>query len=798
MAHWLATERTVQATATLTRFDAAYWTVNFPRPMMAAATNPAPDAIRVDAVFYRTDDLAGLIWEAADRFDHVLLRYDTARDFRRCRLRFRWRSGGIIALDAVNGPTLTIEGRDAAGLARTWYVRLWNYAQGSREDAWIDLDFAALTGGFRLPDDADPVWAGDVDRMFVSLAAPGYTGAPGALPAPAEGWAELSGIACTGSGSVLTLGDVIVPETSLGIATGYDDCYNLTPARVLRNALQLGYRGTINHYVGMSHYFRLEAYPASPDDAAPARTPARPPSQDNDGGSGGGADLHGETAEASGGLYVSLAGGVLNVACAAWHRDFAARAAALGYELIWSLSYELFDAHCWGDWKQRAADGSPALTGWVPPSTLLSPTHGGAMAYLHAVAGALMALADDAGLVRRFQIGEPWWWVMPDGRPCLYDASAVAAFAPVAVASVRGAMTAAGTATLDRAGAALAASTAALSAAADARETLLLAYLPSVLDPEAPEVRRMNLPVGWAAPAFDVLQLEDYDWVTTGATHLTAAGVAEAGARLGYPAAAQHYLSGFVLRPEDAGQWRAIAAAADAARARGTATVFVWALPQVMRDGLVLFDQGEDAVEPFDDVTFPLALGREAEVAPAFSTAITTSAGGFETRNAAWESARTTYDVGPGVRSEGDIATLLAFFRARGGPARGFRLRDPFDWASGAGGTVSPLDQRIGTGDGVTARFALVKHYGAGVRPITRPVAGSVRVAVDGVETAAFALADGGRVELDTPPASGAVVTAGFVFDVPVRFAEDQVRVTRATFLAGAAPSVPLIEVREA
>ena len=185
---------------------------------------------------------------------------------------------------------------------------------------------------------------------------------------------------------------------------------------------------------------------------------------------------------------------------------------------------------------------------------------------------------------------------------------------------------------------------------------------------------------------------------------------------------------------------------------------------------------------------FPLALGREAEVAPELSTAIVTSASGREVRNAEWAEARTRYDVGPGVRSEEDIAALLAFFRARMGPARGFRLRDPFDWQA--------EDAAIGTGDGANTMFALVKQYGEVARRITRPVAGTVRVAVDGAEVA-FSLGAGGVVTLDVPPAAGAVVTASFVFDVPVRFAEDRLSVSRATFLAGAAANVPLVEVRE-
>ena len=106
------------------------------------------------------------------------------------------------------------------------------------------------------------------------------------------------------------------------------------------------------------------------------------------------------------------------------------------------------------------------------------------------------------------------------------------------------------------------------------------------------------------------------------------------------------------------------------------------------------------------------------------------------------------------------------------------------------------MGEWLAAGDGAERRFALVRRYGDVVRRITRPVAGSVRVFVDGVETAAFVVEDG-VVVLDTAPVAGAGVTANFTFDVPVRFAEDRLSVTRATFLAGEAASVPLVEVRE-
>ncbi len=766
MAYWLANKDGNQQKNVIKRFDPRFWSVNFPRPMMAALTTTAPDGLRVDAVFYKGNDLAGLIWEAVDSFDHPLLAYETSRDFRGCRLSFDWQSSGIAALEAVNGPTLTIEGRDASGLLRSWYVRLANYSNGNR----ISLDFGALDGGFLLPQEADPVFAGDIDRMFISIIPLGYSANGGVFAVPIEASLSLTNIVCDGPGSVLSIGDAMIPPHDLAIATGYDDHYNLAPARLLRNILALGYRGTINHYVGMSHYFRLES--------------------------------------ASGGLYVSLAGGALNVACAAWHADFAARAKALDYDLIISLSYELFDEHCWNDWKQRAFNGDPALTGYTPPSALLSPANPNAMAYLQAVARAFMFIVASAGQAPRFQVGEPWWWIMADGRICIYDAAAKAALggSPIEIPSIRAPLTPAQTALLDAAGVLLASSTAALMAAVKLDqpncETLLLVYLPTVLDEAAPEAKRANVPLGWASPAFDVLQLEDYDWVTTGNSGATVRGLAVATQRLGYPVAEQHYFAGFVLAPNDRLQWRLIEAAALASRKRGVAKTFIWALPQVLRDGFTYFDQGESVVDAFDDVDFPLALGSGASVAPGFSTAIVTTASGHEQRNADWASARLRFDAGPGVRSEADLQSLIAFFRARRGAAKAFRFRDPYDHSSRAmTGTPLPTDQLIGVGDGIQTRFALIKSYGIGddgeARRITRPVAGSILVSVDGVTVSGWSLAPLGMISFAVPPPVGKLVRAGFAFDVPVRFEADSLQVDSASFLAGEAASVPLIEVRE-
>ena len=54
---------------------------------------------------------------------------------------------------------------------------------------------------------------------------------------------------------------------------------------------------------------------------------------------------------------------------------------------------------------------------------------------------------------------------------------------------------------------------------------------------------------------------------------------------------------------------------------------------------------------------------------------------------------------------------------------------------------------------------------------------------------------DGARV-LAVAPIPGAMVTAGFEFDVPVRFDSDRINASLAGFAAGEVPSIPVVEVR--
>ena len=777
MAFWLARTRTGQQTDTIQRFDPRFWTVDFPRPMMASAVTTAPDGLRVELEFHHRNALAGLIWASEDTLDHPLLAYATNRDYARNTLSFTWKSQGIMPLDAVNGPTLTIEGRDASGAPRSWYVRLWNYASGTAQDAVITLPFSALSGGWDVTGMPDPVHPSDIDRMFISLVPPLYDPASTAvLPARANGWVELGAITCDGDQPLLEIGDVMIPPHGVGMATAYDDSYNQTPARLLRNLRGLGYRDEILHYIGMSHYMRLV-----PD---------------------------------SGGALLAEIPGELSGPAQSWHEGFFGQAQQQGYTVIASLSFELLAQHCPPAWRQLAHDGSPAQTGWTPPSNLLSPSIGAAQAFLRRIAGLFAALQQDAGLPVRFQIGEPWWWVTSTYKPCIYDAAARTAFANTApdITDLRASLTTPQQAVLTAAANALGAATTAIRDTIQATygpdaEVYVLAFTPTLLDPAAPEMARLNIPASWHHPQFDRLQLEDYDWLTGGAEALRLQGYSTMDALLAYPLAQQDYLAGFVLDAGDADTlWPLIDAGLDQAKARGVPRRFVWALPQVCRDGYTRLPDtpsDEDDMQAFDDVLYPLALGRDAGVSPEFSTAVVLTASGHERRTSQWSDARLRFDVGPGIRSEDELGTLIRFFRARRGAARGFRLPDPFDFSSNAmRGNPTMLDQQIGIGDGLAASFQLVKSYGEGdepqVRPITRPRADTILISIDGVSSTGWTLNPGGVVVFSTAPAAGAIVKAGFLFDVPVRFAEDRLDITGAAFAAGDAPSVPLVEIREA
>ena len=207
----------------------------------------------------------------------------------------------------------------------------------------------------------------------------------------------------------------------------------------------------------------------------------------------------------------------------------------------------------------------------------------------------------------------------------------------------------------------------------------------------------------------------------------------------------------------------------------------------------------------FHEIRYPTDLSFGSGGGPERRTEIVTLANGFEERNSPWADSLHHFDAGSGLRSLDDLAALIAFFEARRGPLYGFRWKDWTDYKSGLPShAVSAQDCAIGTADGVTTVFQLQKVYVSGpasyARPIAKPVDGTVKVAVAGVsqvEGSDFTCdTTTGLVSLAVAPAVGAAVTAGFEFDVPVRFDADRIAVSVASFQAGEVPDVPVLEVR--
>ncbi len=209
----------------------------------------------------------------------------------------------------------------------------------------------------------------------------------------------------------------------------------------------------------------------------------------------------------------------------------------------------------------------------------------------------------------------------------------------------------------------------------------------------------------------------------------------------------------------------------------------------------------------FNEVRFPTDVALGAKGGPERRTDVVTLRSGGEERNAIWADARRKYQAGYGVKSFAQLEAVLAFFEAQRGRLYGFRWKDRFDYRS----CVSPnmpaaADQVIGVGDGTTATWQLTKTYAAGTtpyfRPIRKPVAGTVSVAVNGT---ILSLGSGFALDSTTGlvtflsghvPAGGATITAGFQFDVPVRFDTDYLEVDLSHFEAGEIPNIPIVEIR--
>jgi len=195
----------------------------------------------------------------------------------------------------------------------------------------------------------------------------------------------------------------------------------------------------------------------------------------------------------------------------------------------------------------------------------------------------------------------------------------------------------------------------------------------------------------------------------------------------------------------------------------------------------------------FEEIQFPTDISYGATGGPMFLTDVVATVSGHEQRNSKWSQSRAKYNVASGVKTESQWQALIAFFRTRKGKAVGFRFKD---WSDYQG-----TNEAIGTGDGTTTDFQLVKIYSSNIavsRDITKPVAGTVKIYVDSVLQSSGVSIDTatGIVTFTTAPAIAETITADFEFDVPVRFDTDELAISMDSFDAGSWNNISLIEVR--
>lgn len=197
----------------------------------------------------------------------------------------------------------------------------------------------------------------------------------------------------------------------------------------------------------------------------------------------------------------------------------------------------------------------------------------------------------------------------------------------------------------------------------------------------------------------------------------------------------------------------------------------------------------------FIETRFPTDIAYGSSGGPEYSTDVVIMQSGYEQRNSNWSQARIRYNVAPGVKTQNQLDTLIAFFRARKGRADGFRFKDWTDF--------KVTGQMIGTGNGSNTVFQLVKTYVNSAitetRTITKPVSATVKIYLGGVlqnDSVYTANTTSGQITFLSAPANGALITADFEFDIPARFDTDRLSATLENYGANSLDDIPIIEIR--
>lgn len=540
------------------RFDPRYWCVNFNTTAAGSVICTAADALQVTCNFRTDADLIGLFWYSDDTYSHSLYRYESNYDYSTTTLDCDFVLTNIRALDQVNGPTLTVTHRDNT----TDFVRLSNYiTSGTPSAGHLHLPFASVGSGW---DGSGVIDWTSISSLMLSLVNDTYvSGSSGvALGTQQVGTIAISNIVV--SGPSLAQGSRAIPAHELRVTDGYDDSYSQTPTRFVQQLYQLGYRDWYSIYMGISHHH----------------------------------DLIWDSGESR--FVVNPSGSIINDATSAWFNSLLAELHTNGFtNVVISVSYEIVNYLMPTGWQQYDAGGNPGLSGWSPPSQFITPSNNTALGYLADVVKAVFALFP-VGLTRYIQIGEPWWWdnSFTTHEPCFYDSFTVAAYpaetsnpVPTPYLTSTTQSTVGYEAFLSWLGQKLGDSTHYIvnQVKLTYSDTIsaILFYTPQIFS--TPMLQTVNLPVAsWSSPQWDILQVEDYDWIINGDWSDHATTWTTATTTLGYPLNKIHYFSGFNLQASTADSvWPNVFQAIRDGYHEAVSQIWVWARPEVFRDGII-------------------------------------------------------------------------------------------------------------------------------------------------------------------------------------------------------------------
>lgn len=579
------------------RFSADCWTIDGVRSMSFCITGNSDDAFEAHYTSRRKNDFAACIFFSEDQYMHEFLKYETKKNFANCVLKFKVQvSGDVPNIDDEKlGLVLTVVVNDPdSQTGKTpYYLRLANLANQvtlTPHFADVTINWNTVKAGFNQDITFDKT---NIDRIFIGCLTKGFDkNSNDPLQSHQKGYLKVYDISSTGSNGTYIRRSMQVPQHTIGMCTGYDDSYNVNPRRIIKNCYDLGYRGLINHYCGMSHYYDQKW------NAAQQRFVVTKPSD---------APTH----------------NLLNREAVLWHKAFSDNAYKYYMKAIFSVSYELYSEAAELSWTQRDWNDSYGYTGYIPPSYLISPCNVEGMNWLRGVFVEFAKILHDAGHVPYMQVGEPWWWINSDGKPCIYDYQTRVKFnaetglyapeIPHRMSDVSDPLKQRYLKFLQKelGNSVLSIRTAVKNAYPEAMVSTLF-FLPSILGEGSGLASIINYPVEqYKYPNLDFIQTETYDWLIVGEFDKALRGFTSAIDELEYPPDLVHYLAGFVpdnflgqiisseytLEKDGPRVWQSIMGNMYLGREYNVAKQYIWAYNQIMRDSLVI--QPQDFLKKF-------------------------------------------------------------------------------------------------------------------------------------------------------------------------------------------------------